>query len=177
MIKLVKKCLQHVLSEARLTDEELTTALVQTEWILNSRPLTLISADPQDLEALTPLHFMVGHVNTPLPVEEQADRKKAHPRRRWEVLQHVMKDVWRRWLKEYVPTLNVRQRWIQQKRNIAVGDVVLCMDPDTPRGRWPLGRITEVHPGVDGNVRVVTLQVKGKTYKRPITRLVPLEVE
>ena len=177
MIKLVKKCLQHVLSEARLTDEELTTALVQTEWILNSRPLTLVSADPQDLEALTPLHFMVGHVNTPLPVEEQADRKKAHPRRRWEVLQHVMKDVWRRWLKEYVPTLNVRQRWIQQKRNIAVGDVVLCMDPDTPRGRWPLGRITEVHPGVDGNVRVVTLQVKGKTYKRPITRLVPLEVE
>ena len=73
-----------------------------------------------------------------------------------------------------MPKLNIRQKWHNQKKKIAVGDIVLVMASDTPRGRWPLGRVSEIFPGADGNVRVVDVIVSGKAYRRPITVLVPL---
>ena len=32
------------------------------------------------------------------------------------------------------------------------------MFTDTPRGKWPLGRIVKVYPGKDSKVRVVDVQ-------------------
>ena len=58
-----------------------------------------------------------------------------------------------------------------------VGDMVLYMTQDTPRGMWPLGKVVDVFPGGDGLVRVVDILAKGKTYRRPTKLLVPLEVE
>ena len=40
-----------------------------------------------------------------------------------------------------------------------VGDVVIFMFTDTPRGKWPLGTIVKVYPGKDSKVRVVDVQV------------------
>ena len=54
------------------------------------------------------------------------------------------------------------------------GDVVLVLQLDFPRGRWPLGRIIEIFPGRDGHTRVVKVQCGDKTYVRPIHKLVPL---
>ena len=51
------------------------------------------------------------------------------------------------------------------------------MATDTPRGRWPLSRISETFPSADGNVRVMDVIVSGKAYRQPITVLVPLEVD
>jgi hypothetical protein len=34
------------------------------------------------------------------------------------------------------------------------GDVVLVINPNLPRGHWPLGRFIEVFPGKDGHVRI-----------------------
>ena len=53
--------------------------------------------------------------------------------------------------------------------------MVIVMSPDTPRGRWPLGRITKVHPGQDGRVRVVDVQVGKSVMRRPVVKLCPLE--
>jgi hypothetical protein len=53
-------------------------------------------------------------------------------------------------------------------------DVVLLMDPKGRRGEWPLGRITEVHPG-NGLIRVVKVKVGESIYERPVHRLCPLE--
>jgi hypothetical protein len=55
------------------------------------------------------------------------------------------------------------------------GDVVLLMDPKVRRGEWPLGRITEVHPGKDGLIRVAKVKVGESIYERPVHRLCPLE--
>ena len=79
-------------------------------------------------------------------------------------------------MKEYLSTLNTRNKWVEEKRNIAPGDVVLMVDPGNPRGHWPLGRIQEVFPGTDGKVRVVSARTGGKDYVRPITKLCPLEI-
>ncbi len=60
MIKSAKKALRAILGEADVTDEELHTAMCAFEGLLNSRPITYVSADPHDLTPLTPNHFIIG---------------------------------------------------------------------------------------------------------------------
>lgn len=45
---------------------------------------------------------------------------------------------------------------------------------DIPPSKWPLGRISKLHPGKDGQVRVVTVRTQTSTLKRPIVKLCPL---
>ena len=85
--------------------------------------------------------------------------------------------MWRRWLKECVPALNSRPKWTSEFRDLKVGDVVIVVQPDTPRGRWPLGRIVGVYPGRDGHTRVAKVACGVKTLVRPITKLIPLEID
>jgi len=42
-----------------LDDEGLQTLCCEVEAILNSRPLTQVSGDPSDMEALTPKHLLL----------------------------------------------------------------------------------------------------------------------
>ena len=39
---------------------------------------------------------------------------------------------------------------------------------------WPLAVVTEVHPGLDGQIQTVTLRTYKGTYKRPVVKLVLL---
>ena len=75
---------------------------------------------------------------------------------------------------EWVPSLNPRAKWRQQQRDLKPGDTVIVPSPDTPRGRFPLARVTEVMPGRDGQVRVVKLQLGDKLVTRPICKVCPL---
>ncbi len=58
--------------------------------------------------------------------------------------------------------------------NLQIGDVVMIVDPQLPRALWPVGKISEVHPGGDDGVRSATVQVERRTYTRPVPRLVKL---
>ena len=48
MIKAVKRAISAILQGADVTDEELQTYFIEVESLLNSRPLTTISDDPND---------------------------------------------------------------------------------------------------------------------------------
>jgi hypothetical protein len=84
--------------------------------------------------------------------------------------------VWRRWLKECLPLLTVRPKWLEIVKDLNVGDVVLVMQQGLSRGDWALGRIIDVYPGKDGHTRVTKVQCGQKTYIRPIHKLIPLDV-
>ena len=62
MIKNSKKAMRAILKDADITDEELQTAIIGAEGQLNSRPITYISSDVNNLTPLTPSHFLVGHL-------------------------------------------------------------------------------------------------------------------
>lgn len=59
LVRSTKHCLRKALGQAKLSHDELHTALIEIEMVLNSRPLTYIA--PDDLEeSLTPSHLLVG---------------------------------------------------------------------------------------------------------------------
>ena len=176
VVQSMKKVMQSVLHKADITEKELATAIIQAEGLLNVKPLTVISSEEDDLRPLTPIHFLIGH-NDISNAMEVIPEGQVHPSHRWRYLQHLNRATWRRWLKELVPRLNVTSKWQKQQKNVNVGDIMLVMEDNTPRGRWPLGRVVTVFPGRDGVIRVVEVSVRGKVYKRAVRRLIPLDVE
>ena len=55
--------------------------------------------------------------------------------------------------------------------------MVLLIEDNVPPLQWPMGRVVSVHPGPDGNVRVVTVQTTSGTYKRNVRKVCPLSLE
>ena len=68
-----------------------------------------------------------------------------------------------------------RQKWIEAKPNLKIGDIVLVISPDCPRAHWPLRRVLKVFPGQDGHGRVAKIQIGRNTVMRPVSKCVLLE--
>jgi DNA-binding transcriptional regulator YiaG len=172
MIKAAKRATYAILSKADVSDEELQSAFVGAEALLNNRPLTYQSADNNDLMPLTPGHFLYGQLGGRCVIEAcDVDR----PKQRWRRVQELVRHFWQRWIKEWLPSLTSRKKWGILNRDLAVGDVVLVLSTDLVRGHYPLGRIISTYPGKDGHVRVVDVKVGSSILKRAITTLCPLE--
>lgn len=174
MVQSCKSALKTILRNRSVTDEVLGTVVVDVEALLNSRPLTHVSIDPNDPEPLTPNHFLLGcaHPYVPLTYVNEAE---VVSRRRFRTTQAILSMFWRRWLTEYVPNLVERSKWTKEQKNVAVGDIVLSIDPYTPRGQWPLARVVRVMSGPDNIVRVVRIKTATSEYNRPVAKLCLLE--
>ncbi|KAK0138794.1 hypothetical protein N1851_024656 [Merluccius polli] len=159
LIRMVRHVLCSVLNQQTLDDEGLNTVFCEVEAILNSRPITKVSGDPQDLEALTPNHILLLRTNPLLP-PGVFSRSDQYHRRRWRQVQYIAELFWKRWLLEYLPLLQERQRWSRARRNFIPGDIVLIADNTAPRSSWLLGRIVEAKPDARGHVRIVKLKTK-----------------
>ena len=177
MVRSVKTALKTVVGRQTLTDEVLVTVFAEVEHMINSRPLTHVSSDPADPEALTPNHFLLGGASRHLAPGLVGDRDMCS-RRRWKHAQAMAEHVWRRWTKEYVPTLIQRSKWQKEQRNLQEGDLVLMAESNLSRGYRPLARITRVFPAADGRVRSAELRTAGgKLYTRPAVKICLLEEE
>ena len=122
--------------------------------------------DPENPDPLTPNHFLHGGPR-PYVVFTLTDLEDAGVSERpFEQSQAILNHFWHRWLKEYVPHLKERRKWSKDRPNIKVGDLVLVIEPNTPRGQWPLGTVLEVTPNV-----VVKVSTHPKPCVRPLTKL------
>jgi hypothetical protein len=174
MIRTVRKVMAGVLDiGCRLSDEILETLLCEIEAIVNSRPITKASDDVKDAAPLTPNHLLLlrGDPVMPVGIFHDADLYK----RRWRVVQYLADQFWHRWLREYIPELQRRNKWLNPQPNLSVGDLVLISDENTPRGVWPMGLITHVKESDDGLVRSVVVKTKSSSFTRPIAKCVLLE--
>jgi hypothetical protein len=176
MIQSAKRAIQGILSNAEVSDEELQTVIVGVESLMNSRPLTHVSGDPNDMPVLTPNHFLIGQIGGDV-APESVDYTSFSPRKRWRRVQELIRQTWDRWMREYITSLGSRSKWFIKKENVKEGDMVLVIEPGTPRRQWRLGKIERVHPGADGSVRVVDVKVGDKIYRRSIGRVSPLEFQ
>jgi len=123
-IKSCKIHLKRTMQNALLTFEELTTVLAQIEACLNSRPLCPLSADPSDLLPLTPGHFLIGEPITSIP-DADLTEIRFNLLSRWQVIQRITQDFWRRWSLEYLSSKQGRVKWSQIKENLKVNDLVM----------------------------------------------------
>lgn len=176
MIKAAKRSVSAILGNADITDEELMTAFTGAESLINSRPLTYQSANPKDNTPLTPNHFIHGQVGGQF-APDSVDETDFNPRKRWRRIQELVKHFWQRWIREWLPGLNKRTKWTQNRKDFKLNDIVLVMNQNLPRGHWPLGKIVEVFPGHDGHIRVAKVKIGQTVLVRPITKLCPLELD
>ena len=160
----------------RLDNESLRTLFVEVEAIVNSRPLAVDSLTDMSINPLTPNHLLTMKSKVVFPPPGVFQKGDVYCRKRWRAVQHLANEFWGRFKKEYLQASQERPKWNRARRNLAVNDVVLIMDEDTPRNRWAMGRVIAVFPSEDGLVRKVDLKVAGSALplKRPVTKLVLL---
>ena len=108
-------------------------------------------------------------------------------RKRWRRVQHLANEFWSRWRKEYLQNLQSPAKWVETRRDIQIGDIVIVKEDSLPRNKWSLARVEEVFRDHDDHVRRVKLAIGDKsldskgqrTHKqvyleRPIHKLVLL---
>ena len=171
LIRSIRRILFGLLKEQtiRLNDDGLCTLFCEVEYILNSRPITKVPNSPNDIEALTPNDLLLfRNVSTGPP--GLFSRTDSYVKRRWRQIQYLADVFWHRWIKEYVPLLQERQKWFKPERNVKVGDIVLVVD-NTPRNTWVLGKVLNVLADKNNLVRVVTVKTKSAVLDRPVSKL------
>jgi hypothetical protein len=176
LIKSAKRALKTILGEAKVTDEELQTAIVEVERLMNSRSLTYCGNDPKDDSILTPNHSLIGQSGGQL-AHRVVDETAFNPRHRLRYVQESVAQVWRRWNTEFLYLLQSRGKWFTEQEDLKVDYVVLVADSKNPRGRWPLGRVLDTLPCADGHVRSIKVLSGDKVFIRPISKLCRLNLE
>ena len=94
MIKSAKRAINAILGNADITDEELMTAIIGAEGLINSRPLTYQSTDPADDVPLTPNHYVHGQIGGQF-APTTVDDTQFNLRKRWRRIQELVRHFWR----------------------------------------------------------------------------------
>ncbi|CAM1312604.1 Uncharacterised protein r2_g2306 [Pycnogonum litorale] len=175
VIRSVRRIMSAILgSETSYHLDTIRSVFAEATTILNSRPLCQLSDDIDDLEALTPSHLLLQNPNLAIP-PGIFDERDVYLRKQWKQSQFLADCRWKRWVREYIPSLQIRQKCNSEKRNIRVNDLVMIVSENLKRGQWPLGRVVQVYPGSDGRIRNVQVQMKGSVVTRPISKMCLLE--
>jgi hypothetical protein len=155
---------------AKLTFEQFLTITTQIEGILNSRPLTPLTSNIDDLEVLTPGHFLIGR---PINYIVEPDLRNVSDNRLklWQQVTKSVQIIWKRWNNSYLSHLQNRSKWTKKKDNVKVGEMVIIKEDNVPPSKWILGRIIEVFYGKDQSVRVCNVKTKSGIFKRPVNKL------
>ena len=188
MVQSTKRCLRKMVGQASLNHDELVTAVTEIESIINSRPLSYVSAGDTE-EPLTPSHLLIGRrvLNLPDhlgyscdPGDEDFDIDSTQLMRRMKHLSNTLNHFWKRWRSEYLAELRESHRQLLKKSHgtprVSVGDV-----EGLPHSFWKLGRIQDLIVGKDGRTRGATIGIAGRSRRftslnRPLQKLYPLEI-
>lgn len=173
-IKSAKHHLKRVIGDQIPTYEEFITLTTRVEAMLNSRPITPLSADPNDFQPLTPGHFLTGGPLTSLI--EPCFVDSATHLQRWNLVKAFAQHIWLRWKREYLYTLQERCKWIKPQENLTVGDLVVIHEDNSPPLDWKMGRIVAISPGKDDITRVVHIKTATKTLTRPSVKVSRLPI-
>ncbi|GFY38217.1 integrase catalytic domain-containing protein [Trichonephila inaurata madagascariensis] len=98
-----------------------------------------------------------------LSVHEELPSTSNH-KDRWELLQNIKHDFWKKWSSDFLSSLQPRKKWQELQPNLKEDDIVLIKEEGPPR-TWPMVRVLQVHPGNDGLVRVATGKTKRLSFQ------------
>ena len=188
LVRSIKLPMKKVLGKARLTYEEMETALIDVEGIINNRPLTFLY-DDDVTEPLTSSHLLTGR-NLSLKCNEKVQTSvipAGNLRNRAKYLQCILEMFWNRFRTGYLSELREHHMyWSNRMKTndenlLKIGDVVIIKDDKViPRSSWRSGRVDSLIIGEDGKIRdavLFTISKEGKRTKltRPLQKIIPLE--
>ena len=106
---------------------------------------------------------------------EHFDNKRVTYRRRWKYAEQIADHVWKRLIKEHLPILLPRQKWLKRTAPLKVGQTVLIPKGFTPTGFWPIGRISAIDDNDLQHLCQYKVKTKTGTFTIPAIRLEPIE--
>ena len=187
LVSCVKRCLRKILGSSTPYFRDLEVVLSGAEAVINRRPLTTVSTDPNEIKALSPANLLYGiEGDTQLPETNEKPLKKADIgavvySKRWIYQQRILRSFWRRFHSEYLAYLrSAHSRKPVDERKLNVGDVCILKEDKPSRAHWKLVRISRLHPAdnLDGRNRTCTITTaSGQTLQRAVRLLYPLEAE
>ncbi|GFT37481.1 integrase catalytic domain-containing protein [Trichonephila clavipes] len=127
---MLKIILRRVLGKACLTYEELYTVVCDSESVINSRPLTYLSEDQEDLVALTPAMFLQEIKENGVPDLDLIDSQRMN--RRFLYRQRIRQELRKRFRLEYLGQLKSFSK-SRKEDVIKEGDIVLIGDTNSKK--------------------------------------------
>ena len=109
LVRSVKRSLKAIGGKDLVNEEFLQTVITEAEGIANARPLTRNPLSPNDEEPLTPNHFLNVRPAMFLPSEIISENDK-YSKKKWRRAQLLANHYWKRWLREYIPTLQEKNK-------------------------------------------------------------------
>ena len=115
--------------------------MCEAEAIVNRCRLTVNQlTDADSPEPLSPSHLLTMKSKVLLSPPAQFEPADMNTRKRWRRVQYLANEFWSRCCKEYILSLQERQRWLQPPRNLCIGDIVMVHDVNLSRNKWLLVR-------------------------------------
>lgn len=149
------------------------TVLLEVEAILNSKPLGYVSSDVADADPVTPNSLLMGRPDGSLPQVIYPESEMLS-RRYWRHSQVLADRFWSKFVRDYLPGLQTRQKWQASPPDLNEKTIVMIVDPQLPRSLWPVGQVIKTHLSPDGHIRSADVKIKDQVYTRPVARLVIL---
>ena len=105
IVKLTKKAMKAVMKDRIYHEKLLITLPCEIEAMLNSRPILPCKNDPSDFDALNP-DFIIKKFHNFAPGDFNEDDISS--RNKFKSVQSYSNEFWRRFIKEYITSLNMR---------------------------------------------------------------------
>ncbi|GFW48320.1 integrase catalytic domain-containing protein [Trichonephila clavipes] len=174
LVRIIKELLRRSFGKSILSYEELSTVICDCEFLINSRPLTYISENPQELIPLTPAMFLIENRCSDTTDIDELNSRDLRKRMKYRI--KLLSDLRQRFRKEYLSELIQKQN-DNRVREPRIGERVLIGNDNKKHLSWPIAKIIELIPGRDGEIQTVRLKTQHGTVIRPVQRIFPLEVQ
>ncbi|GBM11933.1 hypothetical protein AVEN_209630-1 [Araneus ventricosus] len=183
LVKSVKDPLRKILGRALLTFEELSTILVEIEYVVNSRPLTYVADGFSEPNPLTPLDFLqYGRKDHDFPlhfaelVNKASSRESLIKRKKYKTT--LLKHFWIKWKEQYLLDLKTVHHFKSPNahKEVKIDDVVLVEGSSKSKLLWDLGKIQETFQGRDGHFRACLVKTKKGLFRKLVQLLYPFEI-
>jgi hypothetical protein len=173
MVQITKRALK-ALGYGLMTEDAFRTVLGTAEHHVNSRPLGYITTEADELEVLTPRHFIAESAAGMLPQTVLSEGGIPSPyhsaAEKYNALTIAIKAFKEQYFEILIPVLNrINYGPTKDRRGLEVGDVVAMLETNSATGSWPIGIVDEVLKGDDKRVRTVIVRTRGYVVDRKPT--------
>ncbi|XP_045026478.1 uncharacterized protein LOC123470336 [Daphnia magna] len=182
MVRTMKDLLRRSNGRACLKYDELEVSLIETDSVVNARPLTYVAEGSDDPLPITPNQFLNNRPSNCTP-PEPAKNLMAPDATNLKLLEmdrqrrEYVSDICERFVTDYFLQIDKLHCKGGPGRKIRVGEVVIIHDDNTKRLMWTIGVVKELVASRDGLIRSVMVKTpNGNLINRAIQSLHPLEL-